>query len=299
MANKIQSLLATLIPFVSAGEAATMAYPPDAMPGARDVETFYGAMRVYEWGPADGEKILFVHGDATPSLVFSKIAQGLVDAGSVGSRIQRYTTGLSARRSSFCIPNTSGAHILATFLDGKRHEVLNHRAFSLGAPISFAFAAAYPSSVQSFVLLGPAGLIRKLPDGYDDQLMHQPELAASPEAIREKWQFDHHQGHIYSFQDTIRYGPLQTRELWKKVCDIIAGRARPDTALHNYKLLVFFGKDDGVVVGGETTEDILKLLPASHLQTEYVPGGHRFPYPNSDTITRTILSSWKSGLAVN
>lgn len=60
-----------------------MAYPPDAMPGARDVEThaFYGSMRVYEWGPADGEKVLFVHGDATPSLVFSKIAQGLVDAG--------------------------------------------------------------------------------------------------------------------------------------------------------------------------------------------------------------------------
>lgn len=217
-------------------------------------------------------------------------------------------------------------------------------AFSLRAPISFAFTAAYPSSVQSFVLLGPAGLIRKLPDGYDDQLMHQPELAASPEAIREKvreilgvapsgparniqvqldkrrvapvgtgpsrvektfdmggilqWQFDHHQGHIYSFQDTIRYGPLQTRELWRKVCDIIAGRARPDTALHNYKLLVFFGKDDGVVVGGETTEDILKLLPASHLQTEYVPGGHGLPYPNSDTITRTILSC-KSGLAVN
>lgn len=193
------------------------------------------------------------------------------------------------------------------------------------------------------MLLGPAGLIRKLPDGYDDQLMHQPELAPSPEAIREKvreilgvapsgpavdiqldkrrvvpvgtdpsrveksfdvggvlqWQFDYHKGHIHSFQDTVRYGPLQTRELWRKVCDMIASRARPDNALQNSRLLVFFGKDDGVVVGEETTEDILKLLPASHLHTEYVPGGHGFPYPNSDTITRTILSSWKSGFAVN
>lgn len=217
-------------------------------------------------------------------------------------------------------------------------------AFSLGAPISFAFAAAYPSSIQSFVLLGPAGLLRNLPDGYDDQLMHQPELAPSPEAIREKlreilgvapsgpaldiqldkrrvvpvgtgpsrvektfdmggvlqWQFDHHQGHIHSFQDTVRYGPLQTTELWRKVCNIIAGRARPDTALHSSKLLVFFGNDDDVVVGEETTEDILKLLPASHLKTEYLPGGHGFPYPNSDKITRTILSSWESSrLAVN
>lgn len=58
-----------------------MAYPPGALPGARNVETFYGSMRVYEWGLADGEKVLFVHGDATPCLVFSKIAQGLVDAG--------------------------------------------------------------------------------------------------------------------------------------------------------------------------------------------------------------------------
>lgn len=58
-----------------------MAYPPNALPGGRDVPTFYGSMRVYEWGPLDGEKVVFVHGDATPSLVFSKIAQILVDAG--------------------------------------------------------------------------------------------------------------------------------------------------------------------------------------------------------------------------
>ncbi|KAH8162582.1 hypothetical protein CIB48_g5674 [Xylaria polymorpha] len=79
--DKIQSLRETLIPFITAEEAATLAYPPDALPGARDVETFYGTMRVYEWGPADGGKVLFVHGDATPCLIFAKIAQGLVDPG--------------------------------------------------------------------------------------------------------------------------------------------------------------------------------------------------------------------------
>lgn len=216
-------------------------------------------------------------------------------------------------------------------------------AFSLGAPISLAVAAAYPSSIRSFVLLGPAGLLRKLPEGYDDQLMHQPELAPSPDVIREKvreilgvapsgpaldiqlgkrrvvpvgkcpsrversfdmagilqWQFDHHQGHVRSFQDTIRFGPLQAEDLWRKVCDMIAGRARPDTDLHNAKLLVFFGKDDGVVVGEDTTEDILKLLPASHLQVAYLPGGHGFPYPNSEEITQTIISSWGAGVTVN
>ena len=56
-----------------------MAYPPNAVPGGRDVKTFYSSIRVYGWGLKAGEKILFVHGDATPSLIF-KISQGLVDA---------------------------------------------------------------------------------------------------------------------------------------------------------------------------------------------------------------------------
>ena len=209
-------------------------------------------------------------------------------------------------------------------------------AFSLGGPISLAFVDAFPSSVQSLALLGPAGLLRKLPDGYDE-LMHQPEFAPSQESLRDKvpqilgvqpsgpaisiqldqkrvvalepgpsrldrsfdmvailqWQFDHHHGHIHSFQDTIRYGPLQNQEhSWGKVCDIIAGLACPDSALHNSRLLVFFGREDGIVVGEETIEDILKLLPPSHLQVEYLPGGHGFPYPNSDSITETLLLEW-------
>lgn len=217
-------------------------------------------------------------------------------------------------------------------------------AFSLGGPISLAFAGAFPSSIRSLVLLGPAGLLRKLPDGYEDQLMHHPELAPSQESLREKvrqilevapsgpalniqldqkrvipleigpscveksfdmegilqWQFDHHQGHVHSFQDTIRYGPLQKREdLWRPVCDIIAGRTRSDTALHKSKLLVFFGRDDGIVVGEETTEDILKLLPSGHLQVEYLPGGHGFPYPNSEKITQTVLSFWGSKFCIS
>ncbi|KAI1403911.1 Alpha/Beta hydrolase protein [Hypoxylon fuscum] len=349
LSNKIQSPQTTLIPFISTEEAAMMAYPPSALPGARDVETFYGTMRVYEWGPADGEKVLFVHGDATPCLIFSNIAQGLVDA---GYRVMLFDlwgrgysdTPLDCRHDVRLFASQILLAIVSSPLswmgNGNSFSIV---AFSLGGPISLEFVGAFPASIRSLVLLGPAGLIRKLPDGYEDQLMHQPELAPSPEALREKvreilgvapsgpalniqldqkrvipsemgpsrvekrfdmggiiqWQFDHHQGHIHSFQDTVRYGPLQKMEtLWGKVCDIIAGRTRPDTALHKSKLLVFFGRDDDVVVGEETTEDILKLLPPNHLQVEYLPGGHGFPYPNSEKITQTILSFWGSKLSV-
>ena len=57
------------------------AYPMSALPGARDVSTPFGKMRVYEWGPEKGRKVVFVHGDATPSPLFSRIAHGLVEKG--------------------------------------------------------------------------------------------------------------------------------------------------------------------------------------------------------------------------
>ncbi|OTA98287.1 hypothetical protein M426DRAFT_28586 [Hypoxylon sp. CI-4A] len=325
-----------------------MAYPPNALPGARDVDTFYGTMRVYEWGPMNGKKVLFVHGDATPSLVFSKIAQGLVDA---GNRVMLFDlwgrgysdTPLDCRHDVRLFASQILLALMSSPLtwmgNGNGFSIV---AFSLGCPISLAFAGIYPESIRSLVLLGPAGLIRKLPNDYEDELMHNPERASSQETIREKvreilgvapfgptldiqldqkrvvtpeigpsrvernfdmgeivqWQFDHHQGHIHSFQDTVRYGPLQKQEeSWGKVCDIIAGRARPDTALHNSKLLVFFGRTDDIVVGEEVTEDILKLLPSDHLQVEYLPGGHGFPYPNSEKITHAILSFWGSELS--
>ncbi|KAI1445805.1 Alpha/Beta hydrolase protein [Annulohypoxylon stygium] len=347
--DSTQSPRATLIPFISAEEAAEMAYPPDALPGARDVETPHGTMRVYEWGPADGQKVLFVHGDATPCLIFSKIAQGLVDAGYRVMLFDLWGRGYSdtplgyrhdVRLFSSQILLALTSSPLSWVGDNNQFSII---AFSLGGPISLAFAGEFPSSVQSLVLLGPAGLLRKLPDGYEDLITLQPELAPSQESLREKvrevlgvapsgpalniqpdrkrastvergplrveksfdmgkilqWQFDHHQGHIHSFQDTVRYGPLQKREdLWGNVCDIIAGRTRSNSGLHKSKLFVIFGRDDDVVVGEKTTEDILKLLPPSHLQVEYVPGGHGFPYPNSEKIAQTILSFWDSKLSV-
>ncbi|GAW19478.1 hypothetical protein ANO14919_089650 [Xylariales sp. No.14919] len=341
----IESPRATLIPFITAEEAAALAYPPNAIPGARDVETLHGTMRVYEWGPDDGEKVLFVHGDATPCPVFSKIAQALVDAGYRVMLFDLWGRGYSdtplgckhdVRLFASQILLAVKSSPLGWIGSGNGFSIV---AFSLGGPISLAFAAALPWDVRSLVLLGPAGLLRKLPEGYEDELLHNPESAPSPDAIREKvrqilgvnpspaappteseqkqvvpsetgptrvektfdmgallqWQFDYHHGHVHSFQDTVRYGPLRGREyLWGAVCDIIAGRTRPECRLHKSKLLVFFGQDDDVVVGRETAEDILKLLPAANLQVEYLPGGHGFPYPNSEAITQTILSFWGS-----
>ncbi len=52
----------------SPSHIADLPYPPDVLPGARDVDSPYGTMRVYEWGPEDGRKVLLVHGISTPSI---------------------------------------------------------------------------------------------------------------------------------------------------------------------------------------------------------------------------------------
>ena len=56
-------------------------YPPDALPGARDVDTPYGSVRVYEWGPETGERVLLVHGISTPSVALGDLAHELASKG--------------------------------------------------------------------------------------------------------------------------------------------------------------------------------------------------------------------------
>jgi pimeloyl-ACP methyl ester carboxylesterase len=55
--------------------------PLDVLPGARDVQTPYGSIRVYEWGPEDGPKVLLVHGITTPCISLGGLAHAFVDRG--------------------------------------------------------------------------------------------------------------------------------------------------------------------------------------------------------------------------
>lgn len=59
----------------------TSPYPSDVFPGARDVETPYGTMRVYEWGPEEGEKVVLLHGIGTPCIALGKMAHEFVASG--------------------------------------------------------------------------------------------------------------------------------------------------------------------------------------------------------------------------
>ncbi|KAI9690500.1 MAG: hypothetical protein M1822_009463 [Bathelium mastoideum] len=79
--QSIPSPRSTLLPKLSAQEIQDIPYPPDVLPGARDVDTPYGSIRVYEWGPENGRKVLLVHGISTPCISLAGVAKKLVDQG--------------------------------------------------------------------------------------------------------------------------------------------------------------------------------------------------------------------------
>ena len=75
------SPLESALPEMSELEIKKLAYPPDYFPGARDVPTPFGTIRVYEFGPETGQKVLFVHGISTPCVSLGGMAHGLVAKG--------------------------------------------------------------------------------------------------------------------------------------------------------------------------------------------------------------------------
>ena len=87
--ESIPSPRETLIPHLSPAQADALPYPSDLLPGARDVDTPFGTMRVYEWGPRAGRKVILIHGDTTPGPMLAPIAYALAIR---GCRVMTYGT---------------------------------------------------------------------------------------------------------------------------------------------------------------------------------------------------------------
>jgi len=71
----------TLLPFLTESELAALPYPLDALPGGRWEDTPYGRIRVYEFGPQKGKKVVYVHGISTPCISGREILLKLADQG--------------------------------------------------------------------------------------------------------------------------------------------------------------------------------------------------------------------------
>lgn len=163
--SPIKSPRDTLLPKLQHDEIATLPYPPDVLPGSRDVETPYGTIKVFEWGPEDGERVLLLHGISTPCLSLANMAEELVAQGyrvalfdffgrgysdaptDVPYDIRLYTTQILLVLASSSVPWTgdNGFHLVG---------------YSLGGGLAVPFAKYFPHMVKSLVLIAGGGLIR-------------------------------------------------------------------------------------------------------------------------------------------
>ncbi|KAK0657502.1 putative alpha/beta hydrolase family protein [Cercophora newfieldiana] len=162
----IPSPLHTLLPRLSQSEIDKLEYKPDAFPGARDVVTPYGSIRVYEWGPEAGEKVLLIHGISTTVQTLTRIAHTLVNTH--GCRVmlfdlfgRGFSDGVGDLPHDARLYTTQCLLALASSpLPWTGTSAFSLIGYSLGGGIAVHFAGAFPHLVSSLVLLAPAGLIR-------------------------------------------------------------------------------------------------------------------------------------------
>ncbi|EME49271.1 hypothetical protein DOTSEDRAFT_68141 [Dothistroma septosporum NZE10] len=150
---------------LTAAEEENVPYPPDALPGGRNVDTPYGNTRVYEWGPENGRKVLFVHGISTPCIALARIARQLVSKGCRVMLFDLYGRGYSdapdpsVYRQDIKLLSSQMLSVVSSsrlnWTDG-----FTLAGYSLGGGIAAAFTSYYPELVQSLVLIAPGGLLR-------------------------------------------------------------------------------------------------------------------------------------------
>ncbi|KAL2023591.1 hypothetical protein VTK56DRAFT_2199 [Thermocarpiscus australiensis] len=184
----IKSPRTTQLPRLSEAEIAALPYPPDVLPDGRDVETPYGCIRVFEWGPEDGEKVLLLHGISTPCLALGNLAEELVSRGyrvmlfdffgrgysdapvDVPYDIRLYTTQilLVLASSRLAWTGDDGFHLIG---------------YSLGGAIAVPFARHFPHMVRSVVLVAGGGLIRPEHVSWKSKLLYS--VGVLPERVQE------------------------------------------------------------------------------------------------------------------
>ncbi|KAI0523746.1 Alpha/Beta hydrolase protein [Xylaria bambusicola] len=161
----IKGALTTSVPRLSKDELAKAAYRIDHFPGARDVATPYGNIRVYEFGPEQGRKVLFIHGISTSCMTLSDIANSLVEKGCRVMMFDLFGRGYSDAPGDLPYDTRLFVSQILLVLASSPLSWTGNNAFSLigyslGGGIAVNFAATFPDMVESLILLAPAGMIR-------------------------------------------------------------------------------------------------------------------------------------------
>lgn len=170
----IPSPLKTHLPHLTPSEIAALPYPPNLLPGGRDVPTPYGSIRVFEWGPEHGAKVLLLPGISTPCVALAALAEALVSRH--GCRVMvfdlfgrgysdapagvRYDARLYVSQVVMVLASSRLAWMGSGGGDG--HAGGFHLVgYSMGGGLAVAFARYFAGVLRSLVLVAGCGLIRE------------------------------------------------------------------------------------------------------------------------------------------
>lgn len=165
-AKAIPSPLRSVLPQLSPDEVAKLDYTPDIFPGARDVMTPYGSIRVYEFGPVTGRKVLMVHGITTTCQTLGRVARQLVDCS--GCRVMLFDLfGRGFSDGVGDLPHDARLYctqmlcaLASSPLPWTGDNAFDLLGYSMGGGVAVHFATSFPNLIKSLILLAPAGLIR-------------------------------------------------------------------------------------------------------------------------------------------
>lgn len=155
-------------------------YPPDVFPGGREVDTPYGTIKVFEWGPDDGEKVLLLHGIGTPCVALGDMAKTFVARGcrvmvfgecrGILESLRLTSLDLFGRGYSDAptgMPYDDRLYIsqillvlASSPLSWTGSASFHILGYSLGGAIAAAFTVYFPHMLRSATLVCPGGLIR-------------------------------------------------------------------------------------------------------------------------------------------
>lgn len=173
----IKSPKETVLSAVPPTELSSLPYPPDALPGGRDVPTPYGNVHVFEFGPPDGERVLFLHGLSMPCISGSNTAVALAGKGYRVMLFDLFGRGWSDTPDPADVDYDErlfASQIMMVLASSEVNWTSNAVAggdggfhiigYSFGGGLAANFASWFPHLVRSLVLVAPGGLLNKQSD---------------------------------------------------------------------------------------------------------------------------------------